>query len=131
MDNVLIDTSAWIDYFGNRQNDLAIKVEHCVFNTEVCTCYPVVQEVLQGIRWDEQYQKTKTYLLDLKVLQADPILVAIESADLYRFLRKKGVTVRSSHDCTIAWFAINFKVKLLHNDKDFNTIANYTSLETA
>ena len=68
MDNVLIDTSAWIDYFGNRQNDLAIKVEHCVFNTEVCTCYPVVQEVLQGIRWDEQYQKTKTYLLDLKVL---------------------------------------------------------------
>lgn len=131
MDSILIDTSVWIDYFANRQSEQTQKVEESIFASEVCTCYPVLQEVLQGIRSDEQHAKTKTYLLDLKLFQEDPVLVSIESADLYRFLRKKGATIRSSHDCTIAWFAITFNAKLLHNDRDFETIARYTNLQVA
>ncbi|HEY0655840.1 MAG TPA: PIN domain-containing protein [Chryseosolibacter sp.] len=131
MENVLIDTSVWIEYFANRQPELTQKVEEFIFTAEVCTCYPVLQEVLQGIRFDEQHAKTKTYLLDLKLLREDPVLVSIEAADLYRFLRKKGITIRSSQDCTIAWFAINFNAKLVHNDRDFDTIARYTNLKIA
>lgn len=131
MDNILIDTSVWIEYFANKPSELTQKVDEFIFTAEVCTCYPVLQEVLQGIRLDEQHAKTKAYLLDLKLFQEDPVLVSIESADLYRFLRKKGITVRSSQDCTIAWFAINFNAKLLHNERDFEIIARYTDLQLA
>lgn len=129
MDRVIIDTSVWIDFLHGAPEIHVQKMSDCLSTSEVCTCSPIVQEVLQGIRSDADYQKAKKYILDLEMLNADSITVAIESADLYRFLRKKGVTIRKSNDCVIAWFAIMFGAKLLHNDKDFETIRRYTSLQ--
>ncbi len=129
MDRVIVDTSVWIDFLNGYSGPHVEKMNSCLTAAQICTCFPVVHEVLQGIRNDNDYQKTKKYLLDLEILTADSITLAVESADLYRFLRKKGVTMRSSNDCVIAWFAIMFGVKLLHNDKDFDAIRRYTSLQ--
>ena len=49
---------------------------------------------------------------------------------LYRSVRKKGVTIRKSNDCLIAYFAISCKAVLLHNDGDFDKIAKHSSLKT-
>ena len=39
-----------------------------------------------------------------------------------------GKTIRSPIDCIIAAICIEHEIELLHNDKDFNNIAQYTSL---
>ena len=54
---------------------------------------------------------------------------AVSAADLYRFLQKKGVTIRKVNDCLIASLCIEYDFLILHNDRDFNHIAKHTSLK--
>ena len=86
-----------------------------------------VGEVLQGIRSDTDYLKTKDYLDDLIYL---PMRQAtfVHAVDIYRTLRKSGITIRKPVDCMIASVAIENNTQLLHNDRDFNQIAKHTKL---
>ena len=54
----------------------------------------------------------------------------LHSAEIYRSLRKKGITIRKPIDCMIASVAIAHKVPLLHNDKDFTPIEKHCGLKT-
>ena len=59
-----------------------------------------------------------------------PILtVADYAVDLYRDLRKKGVTIRKPYDCLIASYAILEDIYLLHNDSDFKQMENKSKLK--
>jgi predicted nucleic acid-binding protein len=68
-------------------------------------------------------------LLSYHYLKIDPVYSAIRAAELYRFLRQKGVTIRKPNDCLIAAICIDNKIPLFHNDKDFDNIAKHTSLK--
>lgn len=65
----------------------------------------------------------------LKIIEIDPTVAAIEAANLYRELRKKGVTIRKPNDCLIAVYALHFNVELCHNDSDFDFIAAHSALK--
>ena len=56
-------------------------------------------------------------------------VLAIESAMNYRFLRKKGVTVRKTIDVIIGTFCIHHQLTLLHDDRDFDPLAKFLGLE--
>jgi hypothetical protein len=90
-------------------------------------CGVILAEVLQGIRSDVEFVKTKEYLNDLIFL---PMRHAtfVQAAEIYRYLRKKGVTIRKPVDCMIASVAIEYNIHLLHNDRDFNNIAKHSKL---
>lgn len=62
------------------------------------------------------------------MLQLDPVEAAVGAADLYRTLRKKGVTIRKPNDCLIAHYALSYDIPLLHYDVDFEQIAQHTPL---
>ena len=47
-----------------------------------------------------------------------------------RKLRKKGATIRKSHDCLIAYHGIYYKIPVLHRDRDFSLIEKHTKLKT-
>ncbi|MBL0381051.1 MAG: PIN domain-containing protein [Desulfofustis sp. PB-SRB1] len=51
------------------------------------------------------------------------------AAQLYRTLRKHGVTIRTPVDCLISAVAIEHECRLLHNDRDFDTIAHHSTLK--
>jgi hypothetical protein len=55
--------------------------------------------------------------------------VFVRAADIYRKLRKQGITIRKSNDCIIAATALEHHCLLLHNDKDFAPIAKHYSLK--
>jgi predicted nucleic acid-binding protein len=129
MTKVLVDTSVWIDFFNDRDLPAVHSLANFLQNEWVCSCPPVIQEVLQGIRNEEQHILTKNHLLSLEIVGSDPVEAAIGASDLYRSLRKKGTTIRKSNDCLIAWYAIHHKVKLLQNDSDFVQIAEHTALQ--
>ncbi|MBO0932913.1 type II toxin-antitoxin system VapC family toxin [Fibrella aquatilis] len=91
----------------------------------------VVQETLQGVRDDKQYDVVRSSLLALNFFQCDAFTTAIGAADLYRSLRKKGVTIRKANDCLIAQYALQADMALLHNDSDFDLIASQSPLKAS
>ena len=127
---VLFDTSVWINFFRNKStpqsNLLTNYIEH---NHPVVLTPTIVQEVLQGIRDDAPYQQIKDILSYITTLQLPPIQAAIGAAELYRSLRKKGLTIRKSNDCLIAYYAIEFSIPLAHSDLDFDIIGNHSKLK--
>jgi predicted nucleic acid-binding protein len=129
MSFVLVDTSVWIDFFKGKDLPHVARLNRYLdSDAQVAICPPILQEILQGIRDETEFQITKEYLLELEILTADAVLASVEAALIFRMLRKKGVTIQKNNDCLIAWFAIHFNISLLHNDSDFDLIARHTSL---
>lgn len=130
MDPVLTDTSVWIDFFkGSKNRKTDLLNEYPENESPVFICPLIIQEILQGIRNDDDYRKVKSNILNLDILLIDPVESSVGAADLYRKLRKMGVTRKKSNDCMIAFYSIYFGIYLLHNNKDFNLIAEKTSLK--
>ena len=127
----MVDTSVWIDSFQNKDT-MQVKILKELIKSrdeEICTCATIIQEVLQGVREDSKFESLRLQFLNMVIFTADQVQVAIEAASLYRLVRKKGVTIKKPNDCIIAWYAINNKVKLLHNNSDFDLIAEHTELK--
>lgn len=125
----IVDTSIWIEFLRSEKNEITILVNQLIDSNEIILLPVILQETLQGIKNDSLYQLTKEALLSYYFIENDPIYSAVISAELYRFLRQKGVTIRKPNDCLIAAICIDNKIPLFHNDKDFDNIAKYTSLK--
>lgn len=52
----------------------------------------------------------------------------VKSAEIYRSLRKKGITIRKTIDCLIAVLCLEHEVRLFRNDRDFLFIAEHFPL---
>jgi predicted nucleic acid-binding protein len=125
---VLVDTTVWIDFFADRSQPHVASLQELIENEEdLCLCGVILAEVLQGIRSDAAYIETKDYLADLIFLPMRQSTF-VHAAELYRSLRKKGVTIRKPVDCMIAAVAIEHDIRLLHNDRDFDHIAKHSKL---
>jgi predicted nucleic acid-binding protein len=125
---VLVDTTVWIDFFAGRNEPHVATLQDLIENEEdLSVCGVILAEVLQGIRSDTDFVKTKKYLGDLIFL---PMRQAtfLRAAEVYRSLRKKGITIRKPVDCMIASVAIESGIRLLHNDRDFDHIAKHSKL---
>ena len=125
---VLVDTTVWIDFFADRNEQHVVALQEMIENEEdLCLCGIILAEVLQGIRSDEDYVETKDYLDDLIFLPMGQATF-VRAAEIYRSLRKKGVTIRKPVDCMIASVAVEHDIRLLHNDRDFDHIAKHSKL---
>lgn len=89
----------------------------------------ILAEVLQGFRKDKDYKTAKNLLTLLTVFNMLDTSIAIESADNFRLLRKKGITVRKTVGAIIATFCIKNNLPLLHSDKDFEPFHKYLRLK--
>ena len=126
---VLIDTTVWIDFFAGRQLPHVVALERLIKNREdICICGIILTEVLQGIRQKGEFRKTKE-LFNSMIFLPMPYSVFLGAAEIYRTLRRKGITIRNSVDCMIASVAIENDIMLLHNDKDFTPIEKNHNLK--
>lgn len=127
---VLVDTTVWIDFFAARSMAQVETLEKLIKDREdICICGVILTEVLQGIRKDSEFQKTRDQFSHLIFLPMH-YSVFLRSAEIFRKLRRKGITIRRSVDCMIASVAIENDVPLLHNDKDFQPIQKHCQLKT-
>lgn len=125
----LYDTSAWIDFRKNVISALTNQLDEDLQDNLVCICPVIIQEVLQGVREDADFEALKEDFKALKILQLEATEVAVAAAQLYRQLRKKGVTIRKPNDCLIAAYALHFDLEICHNDVDFDQISAHTDLK--
>ncbi len=126
---MLVDTSVWIDFFAARNTAQVELLESTIDQrVDLCLCGVILTEVLQGIRDDKQYMQTESVLSNLIYLPMDQSTFLL-AANIYRTIRSRGITIRNSVDCMIAAVCIEHKADLLHNDRDFDYIADVFGLQ--
>jgi len=89
---------------------------------EICTCGVVVAEVLQGLRKPQGRREIERLFRELLFLEPSGIDTYIRAANIYRLLRRRGVTVRSTIDCLVAALAEQGDCDVLSRDKDLDAI---------
>jgi len=125
----IFDTSVWIDFFkGNNSDQTRLLIYLLENDLPVYYCPVILQEVLQGIKEDSELEEVKEVFSVLNKLVEDPYQAATGAAEIYRNLRKKGITISKGNDCLIAWFALKNSLEVVHNDRDFDVIHNNIEL---
>ena len=97
-------------------------------NTPIIIGDLILTEVLQGFQSDKDFKTARDLLLDIPFMPMGGRELALESAMNYRFLRKKGVTVRKTIDVIIGTFCIHHQLILLHDDRDFDPMVTFLGL---
>lgn len=123
---VLVDTSVLIGYLKNHISPAITKFETILeFNLPFGITDHIYQELLQGTKTEKEFFKLKEYLDTFTFYS---ILSGHDgyssAARIYFECRRNGVTVRSTIDCLIAQTAIENRLRLLHDDRDFTEIAS-------
>jgi predicted nucleic acid-binding protein len=126
----LVDTTVWIDFFTGKANPQVAVLDLLISEgQDICICGMVLTEVLQGVREDKQYKQIYSCFQNLIYLNMTQAM-HLHAANIYRSLRKQGITIRKPIDCMIASLAITHNIQLLHNDRDFEPIATHCHLKT-
>ncbi|MCG8669970.1 MAG: VapC toxin family PIN domain ribonuclease, partial [Pseudomonadales bacterium] len=81
-----------------------------------------------GFRHDKDYKTARKLFEDLTIFEMLGQSMAVKSADNFRRLRKKGITIRKTADVIIATFCIEQKLPLLFSDKDFKPFVKHLGL---
>jgi predicted nucleic acid-binding protein len=130
MENILVDTSVWINYskgIANIQTDRLD--EYLKFHpNHLWCCSPVLQEFLMGPKAKQEFEFYLLHLGRFMIPNLNWPQLSISAAKLYFDLKKKGITICKSNDCLIAQIAIENNCILVHNDSDFEWIASGSSL---
>jgi hypothetical protein len=126
---VIVDTTVWVDFFAGKNTPQVQKLEQFLTEGEdICICGVILTEILQGIRDESDYTRTLSRFDSFLFLPMNQ-RTFVKAAELYRTLRRQGVTVRKAVDCMIASVAIEHNIALLHNDIDFDHIEKLCDLK--
>ena len=128
---IMVDSSVWIDYFSGANTPQAEKLDDTLGMKPVAIGDLILTEVLQGFRDDKDYKAARRIFEDVTTFDLLGTKMAIKSAENFRALRKKGVTVRKTVDVIIATFCIEQKLPLLFSDKDFKPFVKHLGLAEA
>ena len=126
---ILVDSSVWIDYFNGRKTWQTDLLDKLLSDVPIIIGDLILAEILQGFRSDNDYKTAKSFLSELPFRQMGGYQVAVQSAQNYRTLRKKGVTVRKTIDVIIGTYCILEDLPLLHDDRDFEPMESHLSLK--
>ncbi|HEX6082946.1 MAG TPA: PIN domain-containing protein [Thermoanaerobaculia bacterium] len=122
---ILLDSSVWVAIQHGRLSLLDLVAE----NEEIACCPVVITEVMRGVRL-EQYESTRKMLAKATLIDAPtPLERFEEAARIYLRCRVAGITP-STPDSLIAACAIAKDIPLLHDDSDFDHMANVVPLKT-
>jgi predicted nucleic acid-binding protein len=124
---MIVDTSAWVEFLRGTRSNVCLFVRDNMSDSFRITG-TIQMELLAGAKTDQQ-------LVDLHRLLVLPDLLATyeedfeDAARIYRICRRNGITIRNMSDCLIAATAIRCNQPILHNDRDFALLSQYTELQ--
>jgi predicted nucleic acid-binding protein len=129
--SLIVDSTVWIDGFNSKVKtpEKEILKQLIINDYPIYLCPIIYQEVLQGIRDEKTFDQVKYILQQYRMSDIDLMDATNYAIDLYRHLRKKGITIRKSVDCLIASYTILGNMYILHNDSDFTQIAKESELK--
>jgi hypothetical protein len=127
---IVVDSSVWIAQLRGAANAATRKMAFLEEGDtdEILVGDLIMVEVLQGARNEAHAvfieQRLRTFRVEAML---DPDMAAIVARN-YRLLRERGVTLRKTADLIIATFCMERDHALLHDDRDFQIIAQHLPL---
>jgi predicted nucleic acid-binding protein len=124
--DVLVDTSAWIDFFRGDRQAIA-RVDPLLRDDRAAVSGPIVAEVTSGARTPSVFQQLRTRLGALVMLEPPPDLW--DRVATARFALARQGTQAHLVDLLIALTASTSGHALLTRDRDFTGIAQVIPLD--
>ena len=128
---IVVDTSVWIDWFRNKSTPQVTTLNDVSDLTDVIIGDIILLEILQGERNDSLAAAIHSRLKRFGFVPMLTPELAVKAADNYRKLRGVGKTVRKTADLIIGTYCIEHGHELLHNDRDFQPMADHLGLRLA
>src|SRR5213593_3301947 len=126
---IVVDTTVWIDFLEARGTPFDRHLTELLEGDALIGLIDIVYcEVLQGIRDEDVFHRTRRSLLAHPILRPRGLETFEAAANLYRTARRRGVTVRRSVDCLIAATCLESGAEIYHNDRDFDALARISDL---
>jgi len=118
--DILVDTSAWIDYFNKPDSKTGKTVENILQNRRAVLAGIVLTEILQGAKIKREFDAVLESMLALPLLEAS-LMTWIEAGRISFTLRRKGITIPTT-DLIIASLALENNCSILTLDPHFQQI---------
>ena len=118
--DILVDTSAWIDYFNKPNSKIGKAVEKIIKQEKALIAGVILTELLQGARVREEYDALLDSMLAIPVLETG-LNTWIEAGRLAFELRRQGITIPIT-DLIIASLALIENCAILTLDHHFKKI---------
>ena len=125
---VLIDISIWINVFKDKNGVYTSDLYQELGGRDIVLTRFQQLELLQGCRNENEWQKLGEYLDGQDYVEMHSTTWQA-AARIYFDLRKKGITIRNVVDCCIAQIAMEHRILLIHDDRDFTVIGDHRPLQ--
>ena len=128
---ILVDASVLIDFLKGRPGPAVDRFVEVLDRGIPFGLSPItVLEVLQGAATENDFDALRDYLESQTIFELRGGLDSyVAAAKIFFDLRRRGKTAGSSIDCLIAQTAVEHGLHLLHNDSDFDRIAEVSALK--
>ena len=128
---ILVDSSVWIDLLNDVVTEQVRRLRALLPTTPLLIGDLILCEVLQGFRIEAEAKLVERSLSRFEAVSLIDPELAVKAAVNYRFLRRRGITVRKTIDVIIATYCIQRGHSLLHSDRDFAPMERLLGLQTA
>ncbi|MGQ3684143.1 MAG: type II toxin-antitoxin system VapC family toxin [Candidatus Loosdrechtia sp.] len=118
-DKVLVDTSAWIEFF-RKKTPYHKTIAELIDGSRICCTGIVLAELIQGAKSQKEVGVLKEFLYVFDFLP-DTTELWEKAGELSSLLRRKGKSAGLS-DCYISVMAYTHNARLLTLDKHFESI---------
>jgi len=126
-DNILVDTSIWIEFFNKDHSAPGDTLEQILLEGRALTTGIVLTELLQGARVEHEFEAIKETLTALPFLE--PSLTTWIGAGRISFsLRRKGITIPTT-DLIIGSLALENHSTVFTLDPHFRKVPNLKIFE--
>lgn len=126
---IMADTSVWIEFFRGNPIPPVMRLKAAKSSEELLLGDLILMEVQQGITNRKDFKLVRFVFDQLECRSLGGWDIAMESADHYQYLRKKGHIVRKAIDMIIGTYCIRHGIWLIHNDRDFELMEKHLGLK--
>jgi len=127
---IVVDSSVWIAQLRGQATAPLLRLRALVAedDDQVLIGDLILLEVLQGARDDAHAARIERALRAFAIAPMLDPTIAVQAARNYRLLRARGITVRKTIDMIIGTFCLLGGHALLHDDRDFDPMAEHLGL---
>jgi predicted nucleic acid-binding protein len=125
---IVVDSSVWIDFLNGRSAPHVGRLRAILGNDEILVGDLMLCEVLQGLDSERAAWEVESLLRSFEVVPMAGGAIAVAAARNFRFLRRRGITVRKTIDLLIGTWCIENRQRLLHNDNDYRLMSRHLGL---
>lgn len=125
---MLVDTSIFVPIFRDLSGQRRQRFRKYLRGRSFVLSRFTQLELLRGCSSEPQWEELSDYLDSQDYVEAKSETWAAASR-VHFDLKRKGLSVESIYDCCIAQIAIENRLTLVHNDKDFETIVKVRPLQ--